>query len=208
MTAERSTLPPSPDDEHIKAFVDGRMVPDEAAEFARKMAADPQLEAQVILVRGLRRAASSTRNPAEIEAGWTSLERALDDERTVHRLVPRLARLPAWSIGAAAGLAAGFVLSLVVVSDVMFPGQGYEVAAGPESRAFVAQVAFAPNATEASLRHALLAANAQIIDGPSALGLYRLAFRDEQALVDGIAGLRARTDLVETIERIGHIKAE
>jgi hypothetical protein len=65
--------------------------------------------------------------------------------------------------------------------------------------AYSAQATFVETAQEGAIREALLSVKAEIVGGPSALGVYVLAFKDAQALKRGVETLRARTDLVETV---------
>ena len=76
----------------------------------------------------------------------------------------------------------------------------YELAGASDVAEFSAQVTFVPDVGEADLRVALLSADAQIASGPTALGVYGLRFRDETSRKAGVADLRVRTDVVESIE--------
>lgn len=62
------------------------------------------------------------------------------------------------------------------------------------------KVAFAPNASEGDIRQALQAAKARIADGPSAMGLYLLRVKAEDADA-AIALLSARPAVVESVQR-------
>ena len=62
------------------------------------------------------------------------------------------------------------------------------------------QVVFTPDATEAEIRTLLFEAGATIVDGPSALGVYRLDAEDPDAALEA---LQARADLVSHAAREG-----
>jgi hypothetical protein len=61
-------------------------------------------------------------------------------------------------------------------------------------------VAFNPTATESEISQALIRAKAQLISGPSALGLYSVSVPTAQ-LDDSVATLRAATEVVESVTR-------
>ncbi|KLN59813.1 hypothetical protein WH96_15630 [Kiloniella spongiae] len=65
----------------------------------------------------------------------------------------------------------------------------------------VLSVTFVPEAQEENIRELLLAVDARIVDGPSALGVYKLVVpKDPEAV---ISKLRAHKNLVETVQRDG-----
>ncbi|WP_120495527.1 zf-HC2 domain-containing protein [Kiloniella sp. EL199] len=63
----------------------------------------------------------------------------------------------------------------------------------------VLSVTFVPEAQEENIRELLLAVDARIVDGPSALGIYKLSVpKDPEAV---ISKLLAHKNLVETVQR-------
>ena len=62
----------------------------------------------------------------------------------------------------------------------------------------VLQVTFRPDATEASIRALLLDVAAVLVDGPSAIGVYRIAFATPEARGAGLEALRAHGDVIES----------
>jgi len=81
----------------------------------------------------------------------------------------------------------------------LLTGQG-EVGYQPlsEAPAAVLRVPFAPSATEAEIRALLGEIGARVSDGPSAVGLWDLAFADEKALSAG----RSRLEQAPTVESV------
>ena len=65
----------------------------------------------------------------------------------------------------------------------------------------VLSVTFVPEAQEENIRELLLAVDARIVDGPSALGVYKLAVPKHPEAV--ISKLLAHKNLVETVQRDG-----
>lgn len=94
------------------------------------------------------------------------------------------------------------VVGAFSVSDWAGNDAGIRMAGGENAAAV--QVTFKPDATEQVIRSLLLEMGASIIDGPSALGVYRLSLTgnpDDAALDDAVEKLRRRSDLVDTAER-------
>lgn len=80
------------------------------------------------------------------------------------------------------------------------PLSGAAHRAGVASDPVLLTVAFRPEATEAAMRSTLASAGAQIVSGPSALGLYLVAVPRDKA--DSLASqLRAATGVVESVQR-------
>jgi anti-sigma factor RsiW len=185
----------------LSAFVDGRLPAAEAAELARAAETDAGLRAEIALVRALKRAGVADRAGFDRHAGWKRLETALDQER--RGLADRVvrARVPAWGLAAAAAVAAvlGAALHATLTAPHGRSEDGYHLAEGPAAAPWTARVVFAPDAAEADLRAALLAVEAQIVAGPSAIGVYDLSFRSDAARTAGVAALAARGDLVESV---------
>jgi len=102
-------------------------------------------------------------------------------------------------------LSAALAASLVIgVQTVMLlqrvPDESlYTPLSGPTAREGVLQVEFMPEAREADLRELLRASGARIVDGPSAVGLYRLAIQPGSDPDQVLRRLRERTDLIRHI---------
>jgi anti-sigma factor RsiW len=189
-------------DQVLKAYASGRLGPAEAEALERAAAADPQLAAEIALVRGMMQAGDlALADRAAGEFGWARLSRSLDADRRRRPSEWVGARVPVWQ-AAAAVLAAVVVWQLAVAPQLAGEEDepAYAVASEAPAVAHAAQVTFRPAATEAAIRAALLEVGGQIRDGPSAVGVYRVAFEDAAALADGVIRLRAKTDLVESAE--------
>ncbi|MDT7838186.1 hypothetical protein [Aquabacterium sp. OR-4] len=184
----------------IQAHALGRLSAQDSADLAAQARDDPPLHAELALAEALVRArADDPARQQSVAFGWARLSRAIDADRAT---LPRAGRWPTpltrWQAAAAALLA---VAVWQFAAERPWPGDaGYGMAGAPAAQAFVAQVAFKPQATELQRRAALLAAGARVVGGPSALGLYRLAFADAAALQAGVARLRAETAVVESIQ--------
>ncbi|MBX2853534.1 MAG: hypothetical protein KTR21_01015 [Rhodobacteraceae bacterium] len=170
-------------------------------------ARDPDMAARLALAETSRDALQASEvemqdswSPGEI--GYRRLMREIEREAAPKR-VGWMNSAPLWQ-----GLAAAAAVALVVVSALRFDGvgptsgQNYAPAtSGPGAAVSAAtvQITFAPTATEAEIRALLLQVKAQLVEGPSALGLYRAAFADDAAREAGVAQLQA-ADIVESAE--------
>jgi anti-sigma factor RsiW len=185
-----------PDDSDLSAMLvflaNGTVEGEEKARVEAAVAADPALQAELATLREIRARMQAEAVPQSPGAfGQARLLRDLDREARAAR--PN--RL--WQGVAAAAVALLVVQTLVVQtgSDLRLADGSVERAAGP-----VLTVAFAGAATEAEIRALLIELDLSIVSGPSALGLYRLAARDEAARAAALQRLSAATGLVESAE--------
>jgi hypothetical protein len=191
-------------DEILRDYVKGRLPPAQASALEAAAGADPRLAAEIALVRGIVKsgdAAYCPRAASSAELGWAKLSRAIDAEsRRSASIVPE--KFSRWQVAAVAAIAVA-VGSLV--AGPLLPrgeeqGSGLEMASKQSAHAFSAQATFAPTAQESAIREALRSVGAEIVEGPSALGVYVLAFKDAEALRHGVKALRARTGVVESVQ--------
>ena len=120
--------------------------------------------------------------------------------QTVWQPVPTFA----WAV-----IAAQFVLIVGLVGSFTLREPTYSTLSGPsasgsENRIRVV-IGFRPNAPETDMRKALLEVQGTIVDGPSALGLYTVAFPISPGSTDEIErklnALKQRTDIFNFVER-------
>ena len=174
-------------EEALVAYVRGRLPEAEAARIAALAAARPALAAEIALARGLAAdvdAEAAAPGPGAL--GWARLARALDAERAP---APRPTRRPILQMAAAAA-AAVLVWQVVAVPVLTGPERYLPAGAGAEAGPAIT-VAFAPAATEAEMRALLASVRAEVVGGPSALGLWRLGFPDVAARDAALARLAA-----------------
>lgn len=161
-------------DEEMVAYVRGRLPADGAARIATLAAEEPTLAAGIALARGLAADVDrEAREPAPGALGWARIARALDAEAP-----PRPAR-HFWPMAAAAA-AAVLVWQIVAVPLLPEPGQYRPVTEAPGPAPEIV-VAFAPTATEGAIRALLREVGAEVVGGPTAVGLWRLGFADAAA---------------------------
>ncbi|MDA5555810.1 hypothetical protein [Shimia sp. MMG029] len=168
-------------DEELDTYVRGQASDTLTQAIERDMAVTPALRAEIALLRGIRPALEKeapVSPPGEL--GWRRLEAALSDapqERLLqNRATPNHWRVAAIALGIAV-IAQGALLLMpkVVQQEARFH------TASQADEGFELAVAFEPDAQIATVATLLANAGAQIVDGPSAAGLYRIRFETAEA---------------------------
>ena len=197
---------------NLAFHVNGTLSPEERAEVEAWLAEDDdaRLEAQGLAAIRADMQAEDIRSPGEF--GLARLMRDVDRQQAAPAPAPVLRRPWVWQAVAAVALAAFLGQTWVAqqrgaelrygLTNGLDASARFGLASGRDLPATAAAapvlvVAFAPTATEAQIRDLLLGAGVEIVAGPSALGLYRLAGEDlaaAQAMLEG-AGI------VESVER-------
>jgi anti-sigma-K factor RskA len=134
------------------------------------------------------------------ELGWARLSRAIDAEsRKPSSFVPK--QFSRWQVAAVAAVAVAVwsVAAGPLLQRGAAPDDGYVTAGEHSAYAHSAQATFVPTAQESAIREALRSVDAEIVKGPSALGVYVLAFKDAEALGSGVEALRSRTGVLESV---------
>ncbi|MDJ0642033.1 MAG: hypothetical protein QNJ15_04380 [Erythrobacter sp.] len=196
-------------EETIQAYVLGTLDPETAASVARASQDDPALRAEIALWRASRDihtedAAAS----AQGEFGWARIERAIAQSDPPALPVAanddapfwRRPRFAAWQVAASVAIAVlgwqGLVVPAITSSD---EPAAYNLAGDADSSAFTLRVSFQADVSEAELRALLGEADARIVDGPSAIGLYTLGFADADAKAAAAELLGERREIVAEI---------
>ncbi|MGB3315565.1 MAG: hypothetical protein WBB85_14220 [Albidovulum sp.] len=167
-------------------YVNGTLSPEEQAEVEALLAEDEDLRQQRDLLTRIRNSIKSegdAYSPGEL--GLARLMGAVGPK-------PRHYGLLAASV-AAASVALGTVLYQATADRA----PTYEQAGGP-TQAATLLVAFQPHAPQGEISDLLLANDLSVVDGPSAIGLYRVLVSEEQSQEDALAALRAASALVES----------
>lgn len=179
----------------------GKLTPERRAEVEAAAANVPELAEELALYKGLVKAgnpAGDVSGPGEL--GWARLSKALDEEdEELDTPVPandNNVRL--WRFAA---LAFGFLFVAQTAAQLIPSNGPSEPQYLPVSEIGVetlAQVAFAPTATELDMRALLSAVDGQIVRGPSAIGLYDIQFSDEATRDAAIERLKASGGIIES----------
>ena len=181
-------------EDELLDYVRGAAPPGLAERIEAMMARDRGLSADVALMRGLKPALeeadrADVRQPPG-ELGWRRLEKAIGQDEA-GRSPPSRRQMTVWRIAAAfLGIAVLGQAGYIAVTSTAVDRVAYRTASEAVAE-HVLGIGFAPGATAAEIAALLQDANARVIDGPSALGLYRVAFPSQEALKAAEARFRA-----------------
>lgn len=193
--------PPEDIRELLPFWVNGTLTEEERAKVAAALAGSVELRADLAGIEALHRqmkAAPLPQGPGEL--GLARLMRVVDAE-------PRQSAPPhrqgggrlAASVAVAAVLSS--VLTLTLTRDRSGEGAVYEQASGEDLAATVT-VTFRPEATEAAISALLRAKGLVIVDGPSAIGLYRIGLPYDLTAPDAASYLAAAAGVIATVDPV------
>jgi hypothetical protein len=173
-------------------LANGTLAGEEKVRVEAAVAADSALRADLDTLRAIRATMHEEALPQS--PGAFGQARLMRDIARETKAAPRNWL---WQGAAAAAVALLVVQTALVWRDdgLRLAGGGNEIASGP-----VLTVAFSGTATEADIRGLLLDLDLTIVSGPSAIGLYRLAAKDEAARAAALERLGAATGIVDSAE--------
>ena len=182
----------------------GRLSVEARTEVEEAAQTNPAIAEELAYYKGLAGAAAvgavSEASPGEL--GWARLSREMDGLEGTQGLPERAAandnsRL--WKFAAIAfGVLAMGQFSANFINTPLQEAPRYIPVAEIEAE-FGAQITFAENVSEKAVRELLVEVDANIVSGPSALGIYRLGFADADARDQGISELSQKSDIVESV---------
>lgn len=175
--------------------VTGTLDQEDRERVERALQTEESLRAELAFLEVLRDGVREATDVPDVgELGLARMRRSVRQERR-RAFVSRTLR-------PALALAAGLILVFQAVL-LLQPGDDGARLAGAAGADL--QVTFAADATEGELRELLQSVDAQIVDGPSAVGLYRLELdptpEDEAGWARVLETLGGRPDLVTFVER-------
>ncbi len=184
-------------DELLPWYVNHSLEDEQRQYVERHLRHCPRCRDEVEFLRHLRQAVQREHQgsgPGEL--GLKRLQRELERQTPPRR--------PRWfpSLAAAAVLALGIALlyPLIPAED---PASQIQLLGESDDTGPILQIEFAPEATEAEIRALLHDIDAVIIDGPSALGLYRIRLHDLPD--DDTAALEERLRRLQQHRLIRHV---
>lgn len=196
-------------EELLPFYVNGTLTDEEQRKVEDALAANPSIKDELDFLQKLRgeiKAQAVENSPGEL--GLKRLQKMITEER-FHNNPMAHARSKItkeqnwrWRI-----IAVAACLLLVLQSVVMFstPRSSDLVAAGGgqiiSSKGRIVSVTFVPTAQEENIRKLLLSIDANIVDGPSALGVYKIAVSKDVEVA--VSKLRAHKNLIESVDYDG-----
>jgi len=194
-------------EELLPFYVNGTLKGEELETVKNALAEDEALRDECAFLKSMRdEVQNQDLGASPGEFGLKRLQRDLVKERTAEtQKIPQNDNVKSgiWRIATIAAcimllVQTAYVVPLWQENNDLVAASGGNVA---HIRGPVLSVTFVPEAQEENIRELLLAVDARIVDGPSALGVYKLAVpKDPEAV---ISKLRAHKNLVETVQRDG-----
>ncbi|GJL86124.1 MAG: hypothetical protein DHS20C02_18990 [Micavibrio sp.] len=188
--------------ELLPFYVNGTLGGKEKDKVEQAIIDDPSLKDDLRYLEGLRREVKAyeiENSPGEL--GLKRLQKSLEEEKLKSDPIARArSRITSeqnrtWRMIAVAACVLLMIQTIIVAPHWMQGGT--LVAAGGQSEAEIS-VTFAPDATESDIRGLLLGLNLNIVEGPSALGVYHLSTDDD--IQQAVQALKSRDDLVESAQ--------
>ncbi len=201
-------------DEHRDAqellawYVTGKLEADEHARVGAHLAGCAECQHDLAFQRKLEAGIAAL--PVDVEQGWTRLrelaEAEIEPEYTAPAPAPRQPRFGrqqagylGWGIAASLAVVLGATLmptaATQLAQNARTDGAYHALGAAPTAAPGNMIVIFRPDVTEAEMRGALRAANARLVDGPTAADAYVLATPRAQRAA-ALALLKARHEIV------------
>ncbi|MBX2833394.1 MAG: hypothetical protein KTR28_00315 [Micavibrio sp.] len=192
--------------ELLPFYVNGSLEGKEKTLVEKAIQDNPSLEKEIKFLKQLRsevQAQEFENSPGEL--GLKRLQKAIAEEKLkndpIARAESKISREQNWGWRAAAIAACLLLMLQTIVTFPMLQNSDLTAASGPQifhADGRVVNVTFAPDAQEENIRNLLLAVDASIVDGPSALGIYKLSI--PKNLDATIEKLRAHKNLIESVD--------
>ncbi|MEO1323400.1 MAG: hypothetical protein AAFV59_10375 [Pseudomonadota bacterium] len=198
MTFDLSDLSDQALSELLLDYVQGTASQDAVAAIEARLPIDPKIADEIAYYKGLKNAVSPLKQfSAPDELGWKRLSKAVEAER---KSVAANDNFQFWKYAAAAlAIVAALQTAFLVQSPRTLEEPVFVTASAENEAAFGLTVIFQPNATADDLAQALNAVDGEIIAGPSALGLFTVAFDTEASRDSALEALAAQTDVIESV---------
>ncbi|MDZ7842865.1 MAG: hypothetical protein U5R46_18905 [Gammaproteobacteria bacterium] len=185
-------------EELLPWYVNGTLTAEEEREVRDYILGNEPAEREVALLKQLRQAVRSQEFQPPGSFGLQRLRTSIAREPAAKaRPGGRGGR---WMPLAAAAAIAVIVLQGVLLWESRYRPAEYEPAGSSEDRPYI-QVRFEPGATESQVRTLLLEAGLEIVKGPGASGVYRLAtVATDSDVAQIVDWLRRRDEIVSFVE--------
>ncbi|MEM6781239.1 MAG: hypothetical protein AAF569_05200 [Pseudomonadota bacterium] len=194
--------------ELLPFYVNGSLEGEEKALVEKAIKDNPSLENEIKFLEKLRGKVQTQEfenSPGEL--GLKRLQKSIAEEKLkndpIARAQSKITREQNWGWRAAAIAACLLLMLQTVVIFPIWQNADLTAAGGPAVHAEgrIVNVTFAPDAQEENIRNLLLAIEASIVDGPSALGVYQLSIPKE--FEAAIEKLEAHKNLIESVDYDG-----
>lgn len=198
MTINFSTLSDDALSELLLDYVQGRASEETIAVLKTRLVTDEKLADELAYYQGLQQAVSAQKQdrvPDEI--GWKRLTNAIEAER---KPVAANDNGRFWKYAAAAlAVVAALQTAVIVQTPATDDDPVYVTASSDDKARFGLNVIFQPDSSTSDMTEVLRALDGDMVAGPSALGLYTVAFETEAARDAALNALSGQTELIENV---------
>jgi anti-sigma factor RsiW len=182
-------------------YVNGTLDGEELQQVESHLKGCERCRSEVAFLQSVRqevKAAGEAATPGDL--GLQRLLRTVRAERKATRWTPQ------WWQPALAAAALVVVIQATLLVNLWPEPESITPLGGPPSAGVVLQVRFVPTATEVQIREAIQDVNGTIIDGPSAVGIYRVELdlppdAEDQQIEAVLAHLRAHQSVIQEVNR-------
>lgn len=179
-------------DDELLAYARGDLPEVRSARLKAELSINPDLEAEISLLRALKPALALDTSAHPGEFGWHRLKAEIQRDREIQQPAASAPLNLLWKVAAVfLGLA---VLGQGAYIASLDNQPNYGTASAIDYDHVIA-VSFQPDATVSAISALLGEVGGRIVDGPGSLGLYRVAFDDDEQLQSGRETLET-SDLV------------
>ena len=176
----------------------------EKTDFESYLGENPHFQAEIDLQRNIMAARPEAIVPADLEFGWARLSRSIDNLETENS-----ARIDSEDMSKNTSLfrgmwqVAALVLACISIGQAFFIAksqapENYQLASESEAPGITLQLSFSSEVNTTEMSDFLIIHNAQIITGPSKLGIYTLSFSDKEDCKSAISSLISKDSFVDT----------
>ncbi|WP_438969700.1 hypothetical protein [Methylophaga sp.] len=170
-------------------YVNGSLESDEKEQVEQALENNPSLREEIVFLRKLQQEVKTI--PAANSPGEMGLK------RLQQRIEPRKKNSRATQGWRLTAVAASFLLVVQTSVMMLSPGpDGYQQAGGGQTSQLLL-VTFEPETTEVEIRQLLLQYRLSIVEGPSAIGIYKLSATTRP---DAILDRLQQSDVIETVQ--------
>lgn len=198
MTLDLSKLTDDALNELVLDYVRGTASDEVVAAIEARLPSDPKLADEVAFYRGLHQAVAPTkRETAPNELGWKRLSNAIAADAPVAAANDN-GRI--WKYAAAAlALVVALQTTIMVQSPADTSPETFVTASAEDPEIHGLRVIFRDDTTAAELTRVLKSVDGDIVAGPSALGLYTVAFDSDVLRDEALTVLEAESGIVESV---------
>lgn len=175
-------------------YVNGTLSQEERQRVETRLRNDPDMAREVELLRATQRSMQSKVHGSPGEFGWRRLQKDIRSQKVDHsdkRIATNRWWRPALAAAALVILVQGGVLLHLLGEPSTYQPAGGAVAGT------VLQVRFQPGASASQIQQLLQEIGGSIVQGPSALGLYRIRLPEGKDADAVVAQLRERSRLID-----------